>query len=680
MSEETTKRSHPHRLYRTGSKVLLVLLACIMALTAICGVLVLLAGGEMGLLTDSRTDFRHALYDTFVWGHADSTYDCYSALHGLGELDEQSISDFAARMENNAPTDLYLQLRLVHSEGEILLFDNLPDDMPVDWTVTHSLAVTYYGEDVEYAYREMVDLPYTEPTYIRTYEMTLTVPEQKTPGSLYDTIYTVSDVLHRLRWGILLLTVISAMLVIATFALLIWVAGKQPDGTVRLNTIDRMPYDLFLGIYFLFVLLQVGGLVELSYSNWEGGTIALCIVCVLLDLPLLILLFTGTATRCKCGTILKNTLVWRLLRLAWWLLRQFWRVVICGGARGFAHLLRVVPLIWQGIVGIALLSIISLIVIMNVADDLFPFWLIGNLMLIPLGVYALISFYRLRQGAQHLAQGDLSYHVDEKPLIGAFRNHGKDLNSIRHGINRAVEERMRSERFRTELITNVSHDIKTPLTSIINYIDLLGKELPMETRTEATAQYLEAIERQSLRLKKLIVDLTEASKASTGALPVHPAPCQVGVLLSQALAEYSDRLQAAGLEPIVRLPEREPTVMLDGALIWRVFDNLLSNAVKYSLCGTRLYIDVDEAEDAAKERQIRIVFRNISGQPLRVTPGELTERFVRGDASRHTEGSGLGLSIAHSLVSLHGGQLHLEVDGDLFKATVLLPLSGMSEQ
>jgi signal transduction histidine kinase len=202
----------------------------------------------------------------------------------------------------------------------------------------------------------------------------------------------------------------------------------------------------------------------------------------------------------------------------------------------------------------------------------------------------------------------------------------------------------------------------------------------MDTRTEATAQYLEAIERQSLRLQKLIVDLTEASKASTGALPVHPAPCQVGVLLSQALAEYSDRLQAAGLEPIVRLPEREPTVMLDGALIWRVFDNLLSNAVKYSLCGTRLYIDVDEAEDAAKERQIRIVFRNISGQPLRVTPDELTERFVRGDASRHTEGSGLGLSIAHSLVSLHGGQLHLEVDGDLFKATVLLPLSGISEQ
>ena len=157
---------------------------------------------------------------------------------------------------------------------------------------------------------------------------------------------------------------------------------------------------------------------------------------------------------------------------------------------------------------------------------------------------------------------------------------------------------------------------------------------------------------------------------------MHPAPCQVSVLLSQALAEYSDRLQEARLEPIVHLPEREPTVMLDGALIWRVFDNLLSNAVKYSLAGTRLYIDVDEVTNEQSGRQIRIVFRNISGQPLRVTPAELTERFVRGDASRHTEGSGLGLSIAHSLVSLHGGQLHLDVDGDLFKATVLLPLGG----
>ena len=182
------------------------------------------------------------------------------------------------------------------------------------------------------------------------------------------------------------------------------------------------------------------------------------------------------------------------------------------------------------------------------------------------------------------------------------------------------------------------------------------------------------IERQSLRLKKLIEDLIEASKASSGAMPVNPAPCQVGVLLAQALAEYQERLEAAQLEAVVCLPEEEPTVLLDGRLIWRVFDNLLSNAAKYSLRGTRLYIDVDMTEREDGTGWVRVVFRNISGRPLNITPTELMERFVRGDASRHTEGSGLGLSIAKSLVELNGGMLEIDIDGDLFKATVLLPM------
>ncbi|MBQ8718358.1 MAG: HAMP domain-containing histidine kinase [Clostridia bacterium] len=663
--------------YHISIKIMLVVLACAMLLTAVCGLLLLLAGSEFGLLTMNRTDFRHSLYDTIAWRQADSAYGCYGALHELESLDAASLAAFAQRMEANAPADLYLQVRLFTHEKELLLFDNTPADVVPDWTVSRTFGIYYYGEQIDWGYGSMIDLPTPEPEYVRSYEMTLTVPEKKTAGSLYATVYTLTETLHRLRWVLLLVTVVAVMLVIGIFALLILISGKQLDGSVRCNTVDHLPYDLFLALYFVFGASQGMVITELSYSGFAGGIIALCAGFAILDMPLLVLLFTSTATRCKCGTILKNTLLWRLMRLLWWLLRQFWRVVICGGVRGFAHLLRIIPLIWQGTALIALLSLSSLLITLIFADDLFALWLIANLILVPLGFYGLISLCRLRQGAQHLAQGDLGYRVDETALIGAFRRHGEDLNSIRQGINHAVEERMQSERFRTELITNVSHDIKTPLTSIINYIDLLDKELSHSERSASVEQYLDVIERQSLRLKKLIEDLTEASKASTGALSVNLAPCQVSVLLSQALAEYADKLEAAALEVVVRLPEAEPTIMLDGRLIWRVFDNLLSNAAKYSLRGTRLYIDVDVVAKGETDAQLRVVFRNISGQRLGISPSELMERFVRGDASRHTEGSGLGLSIAHSLIELHQGELKLDIDGDLFKATVLLPLGDL---
>jgi signal transduction histidine kinase len=664
-------------VYHVSIKIMLVTLACAMLLTALCSTALLLAGSEYGLLTMNRTDFRHSLYDAVAWRQVNSRYGCYTALHALEQLSEEAVADFAYAMKANEPADLYLRVRTATPQGEQVLFDNTPADLAADFTVSRSFVVHYYAESdgsTLYEEREPGYVDVQTPRTVREYELTLTVPEQKTAGSLYATIYTIAETLHRLRWMILVVAVIALMLVIALFAMLMLVSGKQPDGTVRPNTVDLLPYDLFLALYGFFGFLQIGVIMEMSYSNFSGGIVALCAGFAILDMPLLVLLFTSTATRCKCSTVLKNTLIWRLLRLIWWILCQLWRYVICGGARGIAYLLRVIPLIWQGMMGIVLLSTLSLVLTLLYADDLFAIWLISTVILVPLAMYALICLCRLRKGAEHLAQGDMEYRVDEQPLIGAFRRHGEDLNSIRNGINRAVEERMRSERFRTELITNVSHDIKTPLTSIINYIDLLDRELSESARTEEVAQYLEVIERQSLRLKKLIEDLTEASKASSGAMPVNPAPCQVGVLLTQALAEYQERLEAAQLEAVVCLPEEEPTILLDGRLIWRVFDNLLSNAAKYSLRGTRLYIDVDLTEREGGTGWVRVVFRNISGRPLNISPAELMERFVRGDASRHTEGSGLGLSIAKSLIELNGGMLEIDIDGDLFKATVLLPV------
>jgi len=220
---------------------------------------------------------------------------------------------------------------------------------------------------------------------------------------------------------------------------------------------------------------------------------------------------------------------------------------------------------------------------------------------------------------------------------------------------------MKSERLKTELITNVSHDIKTPLTSIVNYVALMKKE-GLEGRP---AEYLEVLDRQSQRLRKLTDDLVEASKASTGNLPVEPVRTDLREVVTQAVGEYAERMEAARLEPVVSLPETGVFVMADGRLMWRVLDNLLGNALKYSLPGTRVYIDVREEDGEAS-----LSVKNISSVPLNIDVSELMERFVRGDTARSTEGSGLGLNIARSLAELQGARFGLAVDGDLFKAVI----------
>ena len=277
-------------------------------------------------------------------------------------------------------------------------------------------------------------------------------------------------------------------------------------------------------------------------------------------------------------------------------------------------------------------------------------------------VYVAIMLHRLKSGGKKIADGDLAYKIDTKPLILDLKEHGEDLNRIGEGMNNAVEERIRSERMKTELITNVSHDIKTPLTSIINYSDLICRE---ECDNENVKEYAKVLHNQSERMKRLIEDLVEASKASSGNIEILLAKCDAGVLISQVSGEYGQRLSEAGLELVCSAPESKLSIMADGRRIWRVFDNLMGNARKYALRGTRVYVSLEDIGDNAV-----FTFKNISREPLALDASELTERFVRGDKSRNTEGNGLGLSIAKSLVELQGGEFEITVDGDLFKVTL----------
>lgn len=296
-----------------------------------------------------------------------------------------------------------------------------------------------------------------------------------------------------------------------------------------------------------------------------------------------------------------------------------------------------------------------------------------------IGIWVILQMDLVRKKAHQLAQGDLEQENSPEgdkgrwdfPILPVFRSCLRDLNRISDGMNVIVEEKMKSERFQTELITNVSHDIKTPLTSIINYLDFLSQEEKKENRNpQVVREYMEVLDRQSVRLKKLIEDLIEASKASTGSLNIQMEPCELGIFLQQLSGEYEERLEMSSLKLNMSLPEEKIYVQADGRYLWRVLDNLLQNVCKYAMAGTRVYLQLQE-----KSGQAIIVMKNISASELNIPAEELMERFVRGDRSRHTEGSGLGLSIAKSLTELQGGKFAIEIDGDLFKTAVGFPVT-----
>ena len=279
-------------------------------------------------------------------------------------------------------------------------------------------------------------------------------------------------------------------------------------------------------------------------------------------------------------------------------------------------------------------------------------------------LYGASSFGILLEAAKRMGKGDLETQVNDKNLVGSFKEFAGDLNALADVAVVAARNQLKSERMKTELITNVSHDIKTPLTSIINYVDLLQKPHTEEEQE----MYLEVLSRQSGQLKKLIEDLMEMSKASTGNMAVDITLVDAVESVNQALGEFSDKLERAQLVPVFRHTEASVAMMADGRLVWRVLSNLLSNTVKYALPGTRVYIDLMEMDG-----KVVLSLKNISREPLNVSADELLERFVRGDSSRNTEGSGLGLNIALSLMELQKGKLELLVDGDLFKATLIFP-------
>ena len=443
------------------------------------------------------------------------------------------------------------------------------------------------------------------------------------------------------------LTVLCGLLTLFCFCFSMASAGHwQNHEGIHLTWLDKIPADVW--IIALPSAFFIGW--DTFYSEW--GQILFCAALI----PVTLLFLCVFAAQCKAGTVIRGSLTARVLRLLWRILRgvTLWLWRITTG----------IPLVWKTALVTAALAFLEFILYVSPSRD--PLFLVVKVLEILAVLAIALNLRTLEKNGKQLSEGDLSTPVDTKRLFGVFRRYGQAMNRLQSGMESAVQEQMRAERMKTELITNVSHDIKTPLTSIVNYVDLLKKE---DIPSPAAREYITVLDRQSKRLKKLTEDLVEASKASSGALPVDLQPTDVSVLFSQITGEYQDRLADCHLTLVTQPPAGQPVVLADSKLLSRVMDNLVSNICKYAMPETRVYVSGVTADG-----QMTMSFKNISRAELNISPDELMERFVRGDTSRHTEGSGLGLSIARSLVHLMGGTFRLSIDADLFRADVTLPL------
>lgn len=461
---------------------------------------------------------------------------------------------------------------------------------------------------------------------------------------------------YSLRYSIYLIGVVAFAVTIALLVFLLNAAGhrKGVDGVVA-TWIDKIPFDLYLIIALFVEIFLFEILIAVSYDIEQvPAMVAFAVVVICLCLVALFSLVTF-AVRVKLGKWWRNTIIWRILYRFYGIVGTFFHNI---------SLLWKTALIMGGLAFFEFVGICSLMGYLS--GRFFVVWFLEKVVLTAVVLFVVLQMQKLKEGGRQLAEGNLEHRINTEKMYWEFKQHGENLNSISTGMSRAVEERMKSERFKTELITNVSHDIKTPLTSIINYVDLLEKE---ELNNEQAAEYLEVLNRQSGRLKKLIEDLMEASKASTGNLAVNLEKLEAGVSMVQTVGEFEEKTQANGLDLMIAKPETPVYIMADSRHFWRVMDNLMNNICKYAQPGTRVYINLEEMDNAAI-----MTFRNTSKYPLNITSEELMERFVRGDSSRNTEGSGLGLSIAKSLMELMGGTLELYVDGDFFKVVLKFTL------
>lgn len=597
----------------------------------------------------------------------------------LGKQDDKKLSDALE------PANTNFRYRILTMNGKTLL-DNL-NGTAISQQVTEVYDSVYtVGDSLYTEYDENVSSmdeqgQYTtqgtityDQNYIRAKSETISVTEDSGPTSYVlewgiakeltaqDDLLDFQQNASRYSVRVLPLTLAAVACGVLCLAacgwLLVLIGHKRGVSGIYLTRLHRCPYDLLVVLEVILCSLYLSCAVDalrtlfapFSLQNGSLPFFATLTGLAALGSALGLPLYTTLVAQLKDHSWLRRTLLFQIGSRVAALLHQI-------PTNGRAFFTTCVFLL-----GYALLTFWSGYNHSYLALFLAVLLAVGTLLVL---LWWLKGWSSIWKGGKALAEGDLNHVTDTEHLPWDLKQHGENLNAISKGMQKAVDQRIRSDRFRTELITNVSHDLKTPLTSIINYVDLLKK---LQLEDEAAQRYLEVLDRKSQRLKTLTEDLVEASKASTGVLPVNLQRMDACQLVEQALAEYSERLTAAGLSIVTQYPPDGAWIRADGRHLWRILDNLLSNCAKYAMPGTRVYVDVLRTEGT-----ITLAVKNISADPLNVPAQELLQRFVRGDVARTSEGSGLGLSIAQSLANLQGAKFRLQVDGDLFKATICFP-------
>lgn len=600
-------------------------------------------------------------------------------------------------------TQLYISenvmIEIENSQNEIIYSSMDESEYSLTYSDLYTVSVLkseYRGQEIteyetEIYYDDYDDTDYGEPATSvnidlskyyeeKTYSITVYLKDELTVKDGFYYLGELFDFIAENEIKLLFTAIISAVMSVAFFIFLMCASGHKAEVEgISISRFDRFPVDVLTVIYAGLTFLLGWGIflmedatynmVRWYYDAAMITTTALCIIGVVIDFVLLAILSMTTAVRLKTRTFIKSTLIFMGLKLFYKIIKKTWETIVkcCKKSVNFTgRVLRKIPLVWKTIIIVIAIWFLELFIV-ACGSDFLPLLFVINAVLGVAVILIAIILKQIKNGTEEIAKGNIYKKINTKYMFLDFKDHAENINNINDGIAKAVEERMKSERFKTELITNVSHDIKTPLTSIINYVDLLEKE---EINNETAKDYVAVLSRQSARLKKLIEDLLEASKASTGNVGVNLSKFELGILLSQALGEYEERFSKNNLQVVLNKTDELLLVMADNRHMWRVFDNILNNIAKYAQPGTRVYINANRRNKIAE-----ISFRNISKDPLNISGDELMERFVRGDSSRNTEGSGLGLSIAKSLTEVQKGKLDIQIDGDLFKIRLAFPLS-----
>lgn len=463
------------------------------------------------------------------------------------------------------------------------------------------------------------------------------------------------------------------MLAGAVFGSVLWLigmvwltvtAGRKPkDEEIHLNGFDRWYTEIaagaVIGIWLAGTIIS-GTLIansSLGYSHAVVTVIVTCLICGTYTMAWFLIGYLSLVRRIKAGTLWKNSLIRKVLK---WIgkcsgkladfARAFSRntaekikVLLVGGAFLFLQFL-IIGCVFSG-AGVFLLALMAV----DVAVMIFA-------------IRKADGQDRIMDGLKKISDGELQYKIKTDTLTGKQKVMAEYINNIGSGLDAAVENSLKKERMQTELITNVSHDLKTPLTSIINYVDLMKRENPTDPKIQ---EYLRILDEKSQRLKVLTEDVVEASKASTGNIKLEMNDIDFVEMVQQVIGEFEEKFQEKNLTMMVHFTDEPSIIYADGQRMWRVLENVFGNVVKYAMEGTRVY-----AEISNRNKKVTFSLKNISAQPLNISADELTERFIRGDVARNTEGSGLGLSIAKSLTELQGGEFKLYLDGDLFKVMI----------